>query len=93
MRLRDGVIAAETEYGTALLDMDSGKYWNLNPTGALVLRGLLEGATTAEIAGSLTEEYPVPAEEAERDVRELQEELAAAGLLIEREPSGRRRSS
>ena len=38
LKLRDGVSAADTDYGIALLDEDSGQYWNLNPTGALALR-------------------------------------------------------
>ena len=41
LQLRDGVSAADTEYGMALLDEDSGQYWNLNPTAALALRTLL----------------------------------------------------
>ena len=45
MRLRDGVSSAETDYGIMLLDEDSGRYWNLNPTAALVLRTLLDGGT------------------------------------------------
>ena len=45
LKLRDGVSAADTDYGITLLDEDSGQYWNLNPTGALVLRTLLEGGT------------------------------------------------
>ena len=35
LQLRDGVSAADTEYGITLLDEDSGQYWNLNPTAAL----------------------------------------------------------
>ena len=45
LQLRDGVSAADTDYGMALLDEDSGQYWNLNPTAALALRTLLAGGT------------------------------------------------
>src|SRR4029450_12421385 len=38
LQLRDGVSAADTEYGMALLDEDSGQYWNLKPTASLALR-------------------------------------------------------
>ena len=38
LKLRDGVSAADTDYGIALLDEDSGQYWILNPTAALALR-------------------------------------------------------
>jgi hypothetical protein len=51
LQLRDGVSAADTDYGMALLDEDSGQYWNLNPTAALALRTLLDGGTTAHEFG------------------------------------------
>src|SRR2546425_1053219 len=37
LKLRDGVSAADTDYGIALLDEDSAEYWNLNPTAARLL--------------------------------------------------------
>ena len=58
-KLRDGVSTADTDYGIALLDEDSGEYWNLNPTGALVLRTLLEGGTSTDAVQALVERYDV----------------------------------
>ena len=55
LKLRNGVSTADTDYGTTLLDEDSGQYWNLNPTGALVLRTLLDGGTPAQAVQELTE--------------------------------------
>jgi len=81
LRLRDGVSAADTDYGTVLLDEDSGQYWNLNPTAALVLRTLLEGGSPAEAVRQVTERYSVDAETAGQDVRELMDGLQSAGLL------------
>ena len=83
LKLRAGVSTAEVEYGTALLDEDRGEYWNLNPTGALVLQKLLSGATADEAAKVLAEEYGVGLDSAARDVRELVEELRSAGLIAE----------
>ena len=68
LALRDGVSAAETDYGITLLDEDSGRYWNLNPTGALALRTLLDGGP-AQAVQELTEEYSVGAETASRESR------------------------
>ena len=48
LMLRDGVSSADTDYGTVLLDEDSGQYWNLNPTAALALRTLLDGGSPAD---------------------------------------------
>jgi hypothetical protein len=84
LKLRDGVFLAETEYGIALLDEDSGQYWNLNPTGALILRTLLAGGTPAHAAEELSEQYTVDIDSASQDVQELVGELRSAGLLVER---------
>jgi hypothetical protein len=83
LKLRDGVSAAETDYGMALLDEDSGQYWNLNPTAALALRTLLEGGTAARAVQELTEQYAVDADIANRDVEDLVGELQSAGLVTE----------
>jgi hypothetical protein len=81
LKLRDGVSIADTDYGVALLDEDSGQYWNLNPTGALALRTLLGGGTTAQVVQELTEQYAVDVETAGKDVEELLGELHGAGLV------------
>jgi Coenzyme PQQ synthesis protein D (PqqD) len=83
LKLRDGVSTAETDYGTALLDEGSGQYWNLNPTGVLVLRMLVEGGTPAQAVQELTAQYAVDAETASRDVEDLLGDLDSAGLVEE----------
>jgi Coenzyme PQQ synthesis protein D (PqqD) len=83
LKLRDGVSAADTDYGIALLDEDSGQYWNLNPTAALALRTLLDGGTTAQAVRELTEQYAVDRDIAKRDVEDLVGELCSAGLVKE----------
>jgi hypothetical protein len=83
LKRRDGVSAAETDYGIALLDEESGQYWNLNPTGALALRTLLDGGTTAQAVQALTEEYAVDVDTATRDVENLVGGLHSAGLVQE----------
>jgi hypothetical protein len=83
LKLRKGVSTAETDYGTTLLDEDSGQYWNLNPTGVLVLRTLLEGGTPAQAVQELASQYAVDAETASRDVEDLVGGLHSAGLVEE----------
>jgi hypothetical protein len=83
LKLRDGVSTADTDYGIALLDEDSGEYWNLNPTGALVLRTLLEGGTSTDAAQALAETYDVDAGTASRDVQDLLGGLRSAGLVAQ----------
>ena len=84
MTLRRAVSVTETDYGTTLLDEDSGEYFTLNPSGSLVLRTLLAGGTAAQAAQALTEEYAVDGGTADRDVADLVAELRSAGLVTER---------
>jgi Coenzyme PQQ synthesis protein D (PqqD) len=83
LQLRDGVSAADTDYGMALLDEDSGQYWNLNPTAALAVRTLLDGGTTAQAVQELTQQYAVDADTASQDINNLVGELHSAGLVKE----------
>lgn len=84
LTLRPGVSTADTDYGTTLLDEDSGEYFTLNPTGSLVLRTLLTGGTAEQAARVLAEQYAVAADTADRDVADLVAGLRAAGLVTDR---------
>jgi Coenzyme PQQ synthesis protein D (PqqD) len=81
LRFRADVSTADTEYGTVLLDERSGRYWQLNPTGALVVRTLLEGGTFEQAAEALTERFQVEQRQALQDVSALVESMHAAGLM------------
>ena len=81
MKLRPGVFEAETEYGIVLLDGDSGKYYDLNGSGALVLRTLLSGGTPGQAAQALTQEYAVSLDEAAKDVEDLVTHLRTTRMV------------
>jgi hypothetical protein len=81
LKLRPGVFEAETEYGIVLLDGDSGKYYDLNGSGTLVLRALLSGGTPEQAARALTQEYAVSMDEATRDVEDLLEHLRTTRMV------------
>ena len=83
LKLREGVSAADTDYGITLLDEDSGQYWNLNPTGALVAADAAGRRHHGPGGAGATEQYAVDAETASRDVEDLVGELRSAGLVQE----------
>jgi hypothetical protein len=83
LTLRENVVHTETEYGAALLDSDSGEYWTLNPSGALVVQILLDGGSTAEAVRAVSESYQVDATVACRDVDTLLADLRTANLVDE----------
>jgi hypothetical protein len=75
------VVHTETAYGAVLLDMHSGCYWSLNPTGALAVRVLLGGGGTAEAARAMAGAYDVDTATASKDVDALLAQLRAVGLI------------
>jgi hypothetical protein len=81
LQFREDVSTADTEYGTVLLDERSGRYWQLNPTGTLVVRTLLAGGTPAQAISALIGEFDVDEPQATQDVTVLLEELRSSGLV------------
>jgi hypothetical protein len=79
--LREGVTLAELETGTVLLDEHTGKFWQLNRSGAVVLRRMLDGERPHEIASALAEGSDADAARAARDVGALIDHLREAKLV------------
>ncbi|MGV9881551.1 lasso peptide biosynthesis PqqD family chaperone [Streptomyces sp. NPDC003006] len=80
LRFDPDVSTAETDYGTVLLDQRSGDYWELNPTGTLVVKTLLDGGGEAAAVDALVTEFDIGRARAEQDVAALVEELRESGL-------------
>jgi hypothetical protein len=66
----------------AILQLDSGKYFGLNPVGARVWQLLAQPRTVSEVLATLLAEYEVPAERCRADLLALLHKLHAAGLLV-----------
>ncbi|MFI9203534.1 lasso peptide biosynthesis PqqD family chaperone [Streptomyces sp. NPDC053048] len=81
MRLRTDVTACDTGDGMVLLDERTGRYWQLNRTGAIVVHALLDGAGPEQAAAGLTATCPVSGQQAGADVDALLEQLTRAGLV------------
>ncbi|MET9519441.1 lasso peptide biosynthesis PqqD family chaperone [Streptomyces sp. NPDC002994] len=74
------VSTAETDYGTVLLDERAGEYWELNPTGTLVVSTLMAGGDEADAVVALTDEFDISPAQAKRDVDALVLRLRTSGL-------------
>ncbi|MEY9212949.1 lasso peptide biosynthesis PqqD family chaperone [Thermobifida halotolerans] len=81
-RLRSDVSVAETDYGMVLLDSRSGEYWQLNDTGAEIVRLLLDGRATEDVVRFLVEEYEVDSADAARDVDALVASMLDSGMVV-----------
>ncbi|MGH3242038.1 MAG: lasso peptide biosynthesis PqqD family chaperone [Spirillospora sp.] len=75
------VSLTETEDGMVLLDERGGRYFQLNGTGAAVVRMLAEAATVEDVIARLTRDHPAHAERVPADVQALMSSLRAAGLI------------
>jgi hypothetical protein len=67
-----------TDDGVALLDERTGRYWQLNRSGALIL----DANTHDQIADLLCGRYQVTRDHAATDVETLVTQLAATSLVI-----------
>ncbi|MFD5491666.1 lasso peptide biosynthesis PqqD family chaperone [Streptomyces sp. NPDC001812] len=72
---------AETEFGAAMLDEKSGRYWQLNPAAATIARALLDGGTPEDAVRAVTDRFDVDDARASADVRNLVEAMRAAGVV------------
>lgn len=83
LQLRSDISTSDTDYGTVLLDERDGNYWQLNATGALVVRTLLDGGTQDEAVAALVDQFAVDDTQAEADVTALLDGLRSAGLVTQ----------
>jgi len=87
-------ISCELEGEAAILNLNSGIYFGLDPVGAMVWSLLVQPRRVAEIRDALLEEYDVDAEQCSRDLLQLLGELHARGLIqIMDEPAADDRGS
>lgn len=82
VRFAKDVSTAKTDYGTVLLDQRSGQYWELNPTGTLVVRTLMEGGGEADAVDAIVAEFAIDRTRAAQDVSALIGQLRQAGLVV-----------
>ncbi|RJO78079.1 lasso peptide biosynthesis PqqD family chaperone [Nocardia panacis] len=82
-RLNPRVCATDTDTGMVLLDKRSGRYFELNAAGRLVLRILLDGRGPRQAAQALVAGTSVPAADADRDVVAFLDTLRSRGLVIQ----------
>ena len=66
---------------TVVLNLETGRYHGLNPTGARMLAVLERSDSVATALEELSAEYDVPRAELEQDLRDLCEGLLSRDLI------------
>ncbi|HSY15504.1 MAG TPA: lasso peptide biosynthesis PqqD family chaperone [Jatrophihabitantaceae bacterium] len=80
LRIARDIRLVEAGEDMVLLDERSGRFWQLNASGAGALRGLLDGQDECQVARALAAEYSIDQARAQTDVDRLIGQLKAAGL-------------
>lgn len=81
IRLPEHVVFRRFPAETVLLNLQTGQYHGLNPTGGRMLEVLGEVGTIAEASVRLAEEYEQPLDEVREDMRGFCADLADRGLI------------
>jgi coenzyme PQQ synthesis protein D (PqqD) len=81
IELPDHVVFRRFPAETVLLNLQTGQYHGLNPTGGRMLEVLAEVGTIAEASVRLVEEYEQPLDEVLQDLRTFCADLADRGLI------------
>lgn len=75
-------VSRELEGEHIILHLDSGNYFTVDHSGALIFRKLLEGASQEAIEASLRKEYPLASENSLRkDLQGFIRELAKRKII------------
>ena len=82
-RLPAGVLIQEVASEMVLLDVESGRYFELNTMGAVMLRRLQEFGEPERVIQQIQAEYDVSRVDLEKDFGRLLEQLVQQGLIEE----------
>jgi PqqD family protein of HPr-rel-A system len=83
MKLAPDIASVETDGGLVLLDMRTGRYFQLNSTGTRILESLLDGETADRIAERLSDGRDVTPELVAADIERLLDQLRRKGLVTD----------
>ena len=79
---REGLMAADMNGSAVMMDIMSGKYYNLGEVGGRIWEMLEEPMTLGALVQKLTDEYDVSAERCRSDMLPFLNTLIERGLLI-----------
>ncbi len=78
---RPDLLATEIDGELVMMDMDSGRYVNLDRIGTIIWRELAAPRTVADLCKYLGEHFEASSDEIERDVLSFLDEMEIANLL------------
>ncbi len=83
LRRREGMMTADMNGTTVMMDIATGKYYNLGEVGGRIWELLEEPASVAELIARLTTEYDVTPAQCRADIEPFLAKLLERGLLVD----------
>lgn len=80
---RAGLMTADMNGSAVMMDIMTGKYYNLGEVGGRIWELLEEPVTVGALVQKLTAEYDVSAEQCRADIEPFLNKLLSQGLLVE----------
>lgn len=80
---RAGLMTADMNGSAVMMDIMTGKYYNLGSVGGRIWELLEEPMTVTALVGKLTAEYDVSPDRCRADIEPFLTKLLAQGLLLE----------
>ena len=80
---REGLMTADMNGSAVMMDIMTGKYYNLGQIGGRIWEILEEPMTVAALVEKLTDEYDVTAAQCRADIAPFLNTLLERGLLLE----------
>lgn len=81
-RLADNVSFTQVDDEMVLLELNSGRYFGLNNTGSEMLLALIDGDSLENCCRILADQYQVDAEQVQKDMEILLNQLIEQQLLV-----------
>lgn len=83
LRRREGLMTADMNGSAVMMDIETGKYYNLGDVGGRIWELLEEPLTVAALVRKLTAEYDVSLAQCRTDILPFLTKLVERGLVIE----------
>ncbi len=80
IKLNSGLLIQKVVDEVVILEPDSGDYYTLNATGAIMLEMLQQGNSIGEISKQMSAEFDASASDIEHDLKQLLADLERNGL-------------
>jgi Coenzyme PQQ synthesis protein D (PqqD) len=77
----DHQVSCDVDDEAALLNLDTGVYFGLNPVGAYIWKLVQSPVTFHQLRQRLATEFPEQQENIDQDLREFLDDMVSAGLV------------